>query len=55
MAQLKDVQRWLSEGELRTIYTAEYWNSIEEEKRKEHGEDAQSPGRSGDKGQVWIR
>lgn len=31
---MRDVQRWLSDEELRTIYTAAYWNDIEEEKKK---------------------
>ena len=33
--RLTDVQKWLSEDEIAKIYTASYWNNIEEEKRKE--------------------
>jgi ubiquinone/menaquinone biosynthesis C-methylase UbiE len=32
---LETVQSWLSESQLREIYTAEYWNDIEAEKKKE--------------------
>jgi ubiquinone/menaquinone biosynthesis C-methylase UbiE len=32
---LSDVQSWLTESELREIYTAAYWNDVEEEKKKE--------------------
>jgi ubiquinone/menaquinone biosynthesis C-methylase UbiE len=32
---LSQVQSWLSEQELRRIYTAAYWNDVEEEKKKE--------------------
>lgn len=32
---LDPVQSWLSETQLREIYTAAYWNDIEEERRKE--------------------
>jgi SAM-dependent methyltransferase len=33
--RLREVQSWLSEAQLREIYTAAYWNDIEEEKKKE--------------------
>jgi ubiquinone/menaquinone biosynthesis C-methylase UbiE len=33
--QMKDVQRWLSDDEVRSIYTAAYWNDIKEEQKKE--------------------
>lgn len=32
---LREVQSWLNDGQLREIYTAAYWNDIEEEKKKE--------------------
>jgi ubiquinone/menaquinone biosynthesis C-methylase UbiE len=32
---LEDVRRWLSDEELRGVYTSAYWNDIEEERRKE--------------------
>ena len=32
---LREVQSWLSDSQLREIYTAAYWNDIEEEKKKE--------------------
>ena len=32
---LREVQSWLTESELRQIYTAAYWNDVEEEKKKE--------------------
>ena len=35
LGELADVQRWLSDDELREIYTSSYWNDIEEEKKKE--------------------
>lgn len=35
MGTLAEVQRWLSEEELSRLYTAAYWNDIEEEKKKE--------------------
>ena len=35
LSGLKPITRWLSDEELETIYTAEYWNNIEEEKKKE--------------------
>jgi ubiquinone/menaquinone biosynthesis C-methylase UbiE len=34
-APLRAVQSWLSESQLGEIYTAAYWNDIEEEKKKE--------------------
>ena len=34
-AALREVQSWLTESQLREIYTAGYWNDIEEEKKKE--------------------
>jgi ubiquinone/menaquinone biosynthesis C-methylase UbiE len=33
--ELTEVQRWLSDDELKGIYTSSYWNDIEEERRKE--------------------
>ncbi|HTE48063.1 MAG TPA: class I SAM-dependent methyltransferase [Gemmatimonadaceae bacterium] len=32
---MKAIDFWLSEVELQTIYSADYWNNIEEEKKKE--------------------
>jgi ubiquinone/menaquinone biosynthesis C-methylase UbiE len=32
---LREVQSWLNDSELREMYTAAYWNDVEEEKKKE--------------------
>jgi SAM-dependent methyltransferase len=35
MNPLSDVQAWLSDDDLRSIYSAAYWNDVEEEQKKE--------------------
>lgn len=32
---MREIKNWLSDEELKSLYTASYWNNIEEEKKKE--------------------
>jgi SAM-dependent methyltransferase len=35
MSHLKEIKYWLSDADLKSIYTSTYWNNIEKEKEKE--------------------